>query len=42
MGKFKDEIADQNKDIKDTYSLDKKTAHKKESQSLLTLRLGLL
>jgi hypothetical protein len=30
MGKFKNEIADQNKNIKDTYSLDKKTAHKKE------------
>lgn len=30
MGKFKEEIAGQNKDIKDTYSLDKKTAHKKE------------
>jgi hypothetical protein len=30
MGKFKEEIAGQNKDIKDTYSLDNKTAHKKE------------
>jgi hypothetical protein len=30
MGNFKKEIADQNKNIKDTYSLDKKTAHKKE------------
>lgn len=30
MGVFKTEIAQQNKDIKDTYSLDKKTEHKKE------------
>ena len=30
MGNFEKEIAKQNKDIKDTYSLDKKTEHKKE------------
>lgn len=30
MGIFETEIAQQNKDIKDTYSLDKKTEHKKE------------
>jgi hypothetical protein len=30
MGSFQKEIAQQNKDIKDTYSLDKKTEHKKE------------
>lgn len=30
MGNFQKEIAQQNKDIKDTYSLDKKTEHKKE------------
>ena len=30
MGTFEKEIADQNKNIKDTYSLDKKTEHKKE------------
>lgn len=30
MGKFKNEIATQNKDIKNIYSLDKKTEHKKE------------
>lgn len=30
MGKFKKEISEQNQDIKDIYSLDKKTAHKKE------------